>query len=88
MLTLFGIPRRRYIQNIVNPWDLARAHVQLSDALLDRPQDVAGQAFAITGQPTAHSFDEIRRMVQVSRVLEMIVWSLNLETPSSTATVI
>ncbi|KAJ1306849.1 hypothetical protein OPQ81_007834 [Rhizoctonia solani] len=53
-----------YFQNIVNPWDLSRAHVQLADALLTHPEDTAGQAFAITGQPKAHSFDEIRRMIQ------------------------
>ncbi|KAB5595003.1 3-beta hydroxysteroid dehydrogenase [Ceratobasidium theobromae] len=54
----------KYYQNIINVWDLARAHILLSDVLLERPQDVAGQAFAITGQTTAHSFDEVRRMIQ------------------------
>ncbi|EUC59730.1 3-beta hydroxysteroid dehydrogenase/isomerase family protein [Rhizoctonia solani AG-3 Rhs1AP] len=53
-----------YCQNIVNPWDLSRAHVQLADALLTHPEDTAGQAFAITGETKAHSFDEIRRMIQ------------------------
>ncbi|KAG8733285.1 hypothetical protein FRC11_007400, partial [Ceratobasidium sp. 423] len=53
-----------YLQNMVNPWDLSRAHVQLADALLTHPEDTAGQAFAITGQKKAHSFDEIRRMIQ------------------------
>ncbi|KAF8677338.1 Male sterility protein [Rhizoctonia solani] len=53
-----------YFQNIVNPWDLSRAHVQLADALLNNPKESAGQAFAITGQTRAHSFDEIRRMIQ------------------------
>lgn len=55
---------------MVNSWDLARVHVQLADALSIRPQDVAGQAFAITGQQTAHSFDEIRRMIQVSSIVQ------------------
>ncbi|CAE6533400.1 unnamed protein product, partial [Rhizoctonia solani] len=53
-----------YLQNMVNPWDLSRAHVQLADALFTHPEDTAGQAFAITGQTKAHSFDEIRRMIQ------------------------
>lgn len=58
---------------MLNPWDLARAHVQLADALDTRAQDVAGQAFAITGQSTAHSFDEIRRMVQVGLILQALL---------------
>ncbi|ELU43578.1 vacuolar amino acid permease [Rhizoctonia solani AG-1 IA] len=58
----------RYFQNIVNPWDLSRAHVQLADALLNNPKESAGQAFAITGQTRAHSFDEIRRMIQTTYV--------------------
>ncbi|CAE7229385.1 unnamed protein product [Rhizoctonia solani] len=53
-----------YFQNMVNPWDLSRAHVQLADALLAHPDDTAGQAFAITGETKAHSFDGIRRMIQ------------------------
>ncbi|KDN42756.1 hypothetical protein RSAG8_06510, partial [Rhizoctonia solani AG-8 WAC10335] len=54
----------RYFQNLVNPWDLSRAHVQLADALLIHPEDTGGQGFAITGETKAHSFDEIRRMIQ------------------------
>ncbi|KAG8748396.1 Thymidylate kinase [Ceratobasidium sp. 414] len=55
-----------YFQSIVNPWDLARAHVQLADALETRPEDVAGTAFAITGQRTTSSFDDLRRVIQAS----------------------
>jgi hypothetical protein len=50
---------------MANPWDLSRAHVQMADALLTNPEETAGQAFAITGEPKVHSFGEIRRMTQV-----------------------
>ncbi|CAE6528437.1 unnamed protein product [Rhizoctonia solani] len=55
-----------FTNGILNAWDLGRAHVQLADALFNRPDDVAGQSFAITGQTTAHPFHEVRRMFQVS----------------------
>ncbi|KAF8606015.1 NAD(P)-binding protein [Ceratobasidium sp. AG-I] len=54
----------RFFQNIVGPWDLARAHLQLADALLTRPDEVAGKGYNITGQSTAHSFDEMRHVIQ------------------------
>ncbi|QRV88911.1 3-beta hydroxysteroid dehydrogenase/isomerase family protein [Ceratobasidium sp. AG-Ba] len=53
-----------YFQNIINPWDLARAHIQLADALETRPDELGGSAFAITGQPTASSFDDLRKVTQ------------------------
>ncbi|CCO28487.1 hypothetical protein BN14_02482 [Rhizoctonia solani AG-1 IB] len=53
-----------YFQSMANPWDLSRAHVQMADALLTNPEETAGQAFAITGEPKVHSFGEIRRMTQ------------------------
>ncbi|KAG9124541.1 hypothetical protein FRC07_011181 [Ceratobasidium sp. 392] len=54
----------RLSQTILNPWDLGRAHVQLADALETRPEGVAGEGFAITGQPTACSQDDMRRVIQ------------------------
>ncbi|CUA69034.1 hypothetical protein RSOLAG22IIIB_08284 [Rhizoctonia solani] len=53
-----------FTNGILNAWDLGRAHVQLADALFNRPDDVARQSFAITGQTTAHPFHEVRRMFQ------------------------
>ncbi|CAE6518615.1 unnamed protein product [Rhizoctonia solani] len=54
----------KFTNGILNAWDLGRAHVQLADALFNRPEDVAGQSFAITGQRTVHPFREVRRMFQ------------------------
>ncbi|CAE6424743.1 hypothetical protein ACGC1H_002565 [Rhizoctonia solani] len=54
----------RNMNSMVNAWDLGRAHVQLSDALFNRPEDVAGQFFAITGQATVHSLSEVQRIMQ------------------------
>ncbi|KAG8686797.1 hypothetical protein FRC09_013921 [Ceratobasidium sp. 395] len=51
-------------QTILNPWDLGRAHVQLADTLETRPEGVAGTGFAITGQPTASSLDDMRHVMQ------------------------
>ncbi|CAE6416086.1 unnamed protein product [Rhizoctonia solani] len=51
--------------SMVNAWDLGRAHLQLSDALFDRPEDVAGQPFAITGESAVYPLSELRRMLQV-----------------------
>ncbi|CAE6424672.1 unnamed protein product [Rhizoctonia solani] len=55
-----------FTNGILNAWDLGRAHAQLADALFNRPEDVAGQSFAITGQTTAHPYHEVRHMFQVS----------------------
>ncbi|KAH7341384.1 hypothetical protein B0J17DRAFT_714568 [Rhizoctonia solani] len=58
----------KFTNGILNAWDLGRVHVQLADALFNRPGDVAGRSFAITGQRTVHPFHEVRRMFQVSSI--------------------
>ncbi|CAE6427429.1 unnamed protein product [Rhizoctonia solani] len=52
------------INSMINAWDLGRGHVQLSDALFNRPGDVAGQSFAITGEPAVYPLSETWRVMQ------------------------
>ncbi|KAF8601902.1 NAD(P)-binding protein, partial [Ceratobasidium sp. AG-I] len=53
-----------YSQTSLNILDLARAHLLLSDALVDRPEWIAGTAFSITGQPQPYSRNEWNRLMQ------------------------
>lgn len=52
----------------VSVWDVAAAHLLLEDALRNRPQDVRGQSFLITGPGEAWSFARIRHSVKVALV--------------------
>ncbi|QRW18314.1 3-beta hydroxysteroid dehydrogenase/isomerase family protein [Rhizoctonia solani] len=54
----------KHMNSMVNAWDVGRAHVQLSDALFERPEDVAGQSFAITGEAAIYPLSEVLKMMQ------------------------
>ncbi|KAF8601907.1 NAD(P)-binding protein [Ceratobasidium sp. AG-I] len=53
-----------YSQTSLNIWDLARAHLLLSDALVNRPEEIAGTAFSITGQLQPYSSKDMFRLMQ------------------------
>ncbi|KAF8753499.1 thaumatin-like protein [Rhizoctonia solani] len=57
----------KHMNSMVNAWDVGRAHVQLSDALFERPEDVAGQSFAITGEAAIYPLSEVLKMMQPTR---------------------
>ncbi|KAG9123307.1 hypothetical protein FRC07_015124 [Ceratobasidium sp. 392] len=53
-----------FLQSLLNPWDVARAHVQYADALETRPDEIAGRGFLLTGQPTALRYSDLHCVIQ------------------------
>ncbi|KAG9124543.1 hypothetical protein FRC07_011183 [Ceratobasidium sp. 392] len=53
-----------FLQSISNPWDIARAHIQYADALENRPDEIAGKGFLLTGNPTPMRFGDGNRVIQ------------------------
>jgi hypothetical protein len=60
--TLFG---EGYAQSIICCWDLAAAHLCLEDALRNKPDEVGGDAFLVTGEAGAYTFGDTRKIFQV-----------------------
>lgn len=55
-----------FSQTFVNVWDVAAAHLKYEEALAQKPDEVAGQAFLITGPHEAWTLGDVRNAIQVS----------------------
>ena len=54
-----------FTQTCVNAWDAAAAHLKYEEALAQRPHEVAGQAFIVTGPREAWKLQDIRNAIKV-----------------------
>ncbi|KAF8581220.1 NAD(P)-binding protein [Ramaria rubella] len=55
---------KTFSQTSVNAWDVAAAHLLLEEALRKNPEEVAGQAFLVSGPREAWTLEDIRNAIK------------------------
>jgi hypothetical protein len=60
---------KTFSQTSVNAWDVAAAHLLYEDALTHRPDEVAGDAFLVSGPREAWTLEDIRNAIKVHLAL-------------------